>query len=84
MRQLRTNLQFVNVDRPLRSLVVSSALPGEGKSTTVCNLGIAFAEAGKRVVLVDADLRRPQVADYLGLEGAVGLTNVLAGQASVG
>jgi capsular exopolysaccharide synthesis family protein len=83
MRQLRTNLQFVNVDRPLRSLVVSSAVPGEGKSTTVCNLGIAFAEAGKRVILVDADLRRPRVAEYLGLEGAVGLTNVLAGQASV-
>jgi capsular polysaccharide biosynthesis protein len=62
MRQLRTNLQFVNVDRPLRSLVVSSALPGEGKSTTACNLGIAFAEAGKRVILIDADLRRPRIA----------------------
>ncbi|WP_199516388.1 polysaccharide biosynthesis tyrosine autokinase [Nucisporomicrobium flavum] len=83
MRQLRTNLQFVNVDRPLRSLVVSSALPGEGKSTTVCNLGIAFAEAGKRVIIIDADLRRPRIAEYLGLEGAVGLTNVLAGQAKV-
>jgi capsular exopolysaccharide synthesis family protein len=83
MRQLRTNLQFVNVDRPLRSLVVSSALPGEGKSTTVCNLGIAFAEAGKRVIIIDADLRRPKIAEYLGLEGAVGLTNVLAGQANI-
>src|SRR5919112_587997 len=58
MRQLRTNLQFVNVDRPLRSVVVSSALPGEGKSTTACNLAIAFAEAGKRVIIIDADLRR--------------------------
>jgi capsular exopolysaccharide synthesis family protein len=83
MRQLRTNLQFVNVDRPLRSLVVSSAVPGEGKSTTVCNLGIAFAEAGKRVIIIDADLRRPKIAEYLGLEGAVGLTNVLAGQANI-
>jgi capsular exopolysaccharide synthesis family protein len=83
MRQLRTNLQFVDVDRPLRSLVVTSAVTGEGKSTTVCNLGIALAEAGKRVVIVDADLRRPMIAEYLGLEGAVGLTNVLAGQASV-
>lgn len=80
VRQLRTNLQFVNVDHPMRSLVVSSAVPGEGKSTTVCNLGIAFAEAGKRVILIDADLRRPKLAEYLGLEGAVGLTNVLAGQ----
>jgi capsular exopolysaccharide synthesis family protein len=83
MRQLRTNLQFVEVDRPLRSLVVSSAVPGEGKSTTACNLGIAFAEAGKRVIIVDADLRRPMVAEYFGLEGAAGLTNVLAGQAGV-
>jgi capsular exopolysaccharide synthesis family protein len=83
MRQLRTNLQFVNVDRPLRSVVVTSALPGEGKSTTVCNLSIAFAEAGKRVIVIDADLRRPKIAEYLGLEGAVGLTNVLAGQAHV-
>jgi capsular exopolysaccharide synthesis family protein len=83
MRQLRTNLQFVDVDRPLRSLVVTSAATGEGKSTTVCNLAIAFAETGKRVVVVDADLRRPMLAEYLGLEGAVGLTNVLAGQAGV-
>jgi capsular exopolysaccharide synthesis family protein len=82
MRHLRTNLQFVEVDRPLRSLVVSSAVSGEGKSTTVCNLAIAFAETGKRVIVVDADLRRPMLAEYLGLEGAVGLTNVLAGQAS--
>ncbi|MFI5932970.1 polysaccharide biosynthesis tyrosine autokinase [Actinoplanes sp. NPDC051494] len=83
MRQLRTNLQFVDVDRPIRSLVVSSSLPGEGKSTTVCNLGIAFAEAGQRVIIIDADLRRPRIAEYLGLEGAVGLTNVLAGQANL-
>lgn len=84
MRQLRTNLQFVNVDRPMKSLVVTSALPGEGKSSTACNLGIAFAESGKRVILVDADLRRPKLAEYLGLEGAVGLTNVLAGQVAIG
>jgi capsular exopolysaccharide synthesis family protein len=80
LRQLRTNLRFVNVDEPARTIVVTSAVPGEGKSTTACNLAIVFAEAGKRVVLVDADLRRPRLAEYLGLEGAVGLTNVLAGQ----
>ncbi|GIJ52280.1 chromosome partitioning protein [Virgisporangium aliadipatigenens] len=83
LRQLRTNLQFVDVDRPIRSLVVTSAVPGEGKSSTACNLAIVFAEAGKRVLLVDADLRRPRLAQYLGVEGAIGLTNVLAGQASV-
>lgn len=83
MRQLRTNLQFVNVDRPLRSVVVSSAVPGEGKSTTACNLAIVCAEAGNRVMLIDADLRRPKMADYMGIEGAVGLTNVLAGRAQL-
>lgn len=80
MRQLRTNLRFVNVDRPMKSIVITSAVPGEGKSTTVCNLGIVLAEAGQRVIIVDADLRRPKIADYLELEGAVGLTNVLSGQ----
>lgn len=83
LRQLRTNLQFVNVDEPARTLVVTSAVPGEGKSTTACNLAIVFAEAGKRVVLVDADLRRPRLAEYLGVDGTVGVTNVLAGQATV-
>jgi capsular exopolysaccharide synthesis family protein len=83
MRQLRTNLQFINVDQPLKTLVVTSAVPGEGKSSTSINLGIAFAEAGKRVILIDADLRRPKVAEYLGLEGAIGLTNLLAGQVQI-
>jgi capsular exopolysaccharide synthesis family protein len=83
MRQLRTNLQFVNVDRPVRSIVVSSPLPGEGKSSTVCNLAIAFAEAGRKVLVIDADLRRSRIAEYFGLEGAVGLTNVLAGRVPV-
>jgi capsular exopolysaccharide synthesis family protein len=83
LRQLRTNLQFVNVDEPARAIAVTSAVPGEGKTTTACNLAIVFAEAGRRVVIVDADLRRPRVAEYLGLEGAVGLTNVLAGQTTV-
>ncbi|MFZ5851638.1 MAG: polysaccharide biosynthesis tyrosine autokinase [Actinomycetota bacterium] len=79
-RQLRTNLQFVDVDRPPRVVVVTSALPGEGKSTTAANLAITVAEAGSRVILVEGDLRRPKVVDYLGLEGAVGLTDVLVGR----
>lgn len=83
IRQLRTNLQFVDVDRPPRSLVITSALPQEGKSTTTCNLAIALAQAGLRVVLVEADLRRPRLAEYLGLVGAVGLTDVLAGRAEL-
>ena len=82
-RQLRTNLQFLDVDRPPRSIVVASSLPGEGKSTTACNLALALVQSGLRVVLVDGDLRRPRLADYLGLEGAVGLTDVLVGRVAV-
>jgi capsular exopolysaccharide synthesis family protein len=82
-RQLRTNLQFVDVDRPVRVITMTSAVPEEGKSTTAVNLAIAFAEAGRRVLLVEADLRRPRIAEYLGIEGAAGLSNVLAGQVDV-
>ncbi len=82
-RHLRTNLRFVDVDRPIRTIVVTSAVPDEGKSTTAVNLALSFASAGQRVLLVEADLRRPRVAEYLSLEGAVGLSNVLAGQADL-
>jgi len=82
-RQLRTNLQFVDVDRKPRSIVVTSSVPSEGKSTTTCNLAIALTQAGLRVILVEADLRRPRLAGYLGLEGAVGLTDALVGRADL-
>lgn len=82
-RTLRTNLRYVDVATPPRSVVMTSSLPEEGKSTTTCNLAIALAQAGTRVLLVEADLRRPKVADYLGLVGAVGLTSVLVGSATL-
>lgn len=82
-RSLRTNLQFIDVDGSSRSFVVSSAGPGEGKSTTTANLAIALAETGARVALVDGDLRLPRVADYMGIEGGVGLTDVLIGRAEL-
>jgi capsular exopolysaccharide synthesis family protein len=82
-RQLRTNLQFVDVDRPLKTVVMTSASAEEGKSTTACNLAITLAQAGVRTILVEADLRRPRIADYMGLEGAVGLTSVLTGLTSL-
>jgi len=82
-RRLRTNLQFLDIaDRP-HSIVVTSSLPGEGKSTTAINVAITLADAGSRVALVDADLRRPSVAKYMGLEGSAGLTTVLIGRATV-
>jgi len=83
VRQLRTNLQFMDVDHPPRVIVVTSPLPGDGKSTTSILLAEAIAESGKPVVLVDADLRRPSLAAELGLVGAGGLTSVLAGQAAL-
>lgn len=82
-RQLRTNLQFATAATGARSVVVTSSVEGEGKSTTAINLAITMVGAGVRVALVDADLRRPMVATYLGLEGAAGLTTVLAGQADL-
>lgn len=80
VRQVRTNLQFADVDHPLQMFVVTSSVAAEGKSSTATNLALVFADAGRNVLLVEADLRRPKVSDYLGLERAVGLTNVLAGQ----
>lgn len=80
-RQLRTNLQFAHVGQTSRAVLVTSSLPGEGKTTTATNLALALAQSGQSVVLIDADLRRPMVAEYLGLEQSAGLTTVLVGEA---
>jgi capsular exopolysaccharide synthesis family protein len=82
-RLLRTNLQFLNLDTRPRSLVITSAVPGEGKTSTATNLAIALAQTGQRVLLVDGDLRRPKVAGVLGLERSVGLTTVLVGRSEL-
>jgi len=82
-RRLRTNLQFLELGEGSRTVVMTSALAGEGKTTTSINLAITLADAGQRVVLVDADLRRPSVATYMGIEGSVGLTTVLIGKVAL-
>ena len=82
-RQIRTNLQFTHVDETSQTLMVTSSIPAEGKTTTAINLAIALADSGQSVVLVDADLRRPRVDEYLGLERNAGLTTALSGQAEV-
>ena len=82
-RLLRTNLQFLNPDTRPRSIVITSALPSEGKTTTAVNLAIALAQTGLRVLLVDGDLRRPSAAGLLGLERSVGLTTVLVGRSEL-
>jgi len=81
-RNIRTNLQFLDVDNPPRVLLLTSSVSSEGKSTTTLNIALALAEGGNRVLLVEADLRRPRVAQYFGLTNSVGLTNVLSGQAA--
>ncbi|MGW5360176.1 polysaccharide biosynthesis tyrosine autokinase [Actinopolymorpha pittospori] len=82
-RVLRTNLQFISIDKPSKVFVVTSAIAGEGKTTTTCNLAIMLAQAGQRVALIEGDLRRPGLAKYLNLESAVGLTTVLIGRLDV-
>jgi capsular exopolysaccharide synthesis family protein len=83
LRALRTNLQFMDVDHPPKTIVVTSPLPGDGKSTIACNLALTLAAAGTTVVLVDGDLRRSMVAKTMGLPGGAGLSDVLAGRAAL-
>jgi capsular exopolysaccharide synthesis family protein len=82
-RALRTNLQFIDAATHPKSMTFTSSLPGEGKTTTTANLAISMAAAGSRVCVVEGDLRRPRMLAYMGMEGSVGLTNVLIGQADL-
>lgn len=83
LRELRTNIQFMDVDHPPRVVVVTSPLPGDGKSTMSANLALAVAASGQQVVLIDGDLRRPMIAAIFGLVEGAGITDVLAGRAEV-
>ena len=77
-RSLHTNIRFLGSDTPIHSIVISSGTPGDGKSTVAVHLAQAAAAMGQRVLLVDADLRRPQVHNVLGLNNQDGLSNVIA------
>jgi polysaccharide biosynthesis transport protein len=83
-RALRTSVQFLGVERPLRVIQVTSASKAEGKSTTVANLAVALARAGQRVTIVDCDLRRPRIHQFFGMANDIGLTSVLIGEATIG
>jgi capsular exopolysaccharide synthesis family protein len=78
-RMLRTNLDLTNLDRHARTVMITSGVEGEGKTTTASNLAVALAASGRHVVLIDLDLRRPAVAGYFGLQSRPGLTDVALG-----
>lgn len=76
-RTLRTNLEFSSLDKPIRSMVVTSASPEEGKSTTLANLAVVIAQAGKKVILVDCDLRRPSLHQIFDARTTPGFTDMM-------
>ncbi len=80
-RTLRTNLEFADVDRAIQTLLVTSSIPGEGKTTTAANLAVAFAQAGRRTILVDADLRKPSVHKIFDIANEYGLSDLLRSDA---
>lgn len=82
-RNIRTNIEFTSVDNHIRSIMVTSANPGDGKTTTVANLAVVFGQQGKKVLVIGADLRKPSIQDLFAAHTSNGLTNVLSGQANV-
>lgn len=82
-RTVRNSIKFASIDKVINSLLVTSSIAGEGKTTTLVNLGISFTSEGKEVLLIDTDLRRPEVHSMFGLPNSIGVTNILAGEAEI-
>lgn len=82
-RLLKTNLSYIEPDREIKSIMITSAQQGEGKTTTVANLAVTMARAGQRVIILDGDMRRPMLHRYMKLDNTVGLTNVIAGNCTL-
>lgn len=81
-RTLKTNLHFAGVDRTLKTILITSSVPGEGKSTLAINLGIVLAQSGQKTILLDSDFRRPKISQYLGLTNRLGLSDLFAEEAT--
>lgn len=82
-RNIRTNIEFTSVDNHIRSIIVTSADPGDGKTTTISNLAVVFGQQGKKVLLIGADLRKPTIQNLFAIHSSNGLTNLLSGQAKL-
>ena len=82
-RSIRTNILFMSPDRPLRTMVVTSPSPQEGKTTTAINLGVTMAEAGGRVLIIDTDMRRPRLHRSFGVPNQTGISTVIVGKATI-
>jgi len=82
-RTLRTNIQFVSIDKTIKTIMVTSTGPAEGKSTTIANLTVALVQADKKVLLIDADMRKPTLHHFFRLPNRIGLTNVIAGSVEI-
>jgi capsular exopolysaccharide synthesis family protein len=82
-RSLRTNLEFIGVDKPIKSLLISSSEASEGKTITAANLAVIMAQGGRKVVIIDADLRRPRLHQEMGISNRIGLSDIFRGKISL-
>lgn len=77
-RTIRTNIEFSSIDKEIKTILITSSEPGEGKTTTACNIGLAYAQEGKKTLIIDCDLRKPKVHKMFKISGIVGFTNIIA------